>query len=71
VGHDAPLRALLPLGHAGGLLSNVLMLVTGLATSVIFDKVIPHQAFVTLWAVALAGGWRWCSTCWRASCAPT
>ncbi len=38
------------------LLSNVLMLVTGLATSVIFDKVIPHQAFVTLWAVALAGG---------------
>ena len=33
------------------LLSNLLMLVTGLATSVIFDKVIPHQAFVTLWAV--------------------
>ena len=36
------------------LLSNVLMLVTGLATSVIFDKVIPHQSFVTLWAVAVA-----------------
>jgi ATP-binding cassette subfamily C protein LapB len=36
------------------LLSNVLMLVTGLVTSVIYDKVIPHQAFVTLWA--LAGG---------------
>ncbi len=34
------------------LLSNVLMLVTGLATSVIFDKVIPHQAYVTLWALA-------------------
>ncbi len=36
------------------LLSNVLMLVTGLSTSVIFDKVIPHQAFVTLIAVATA-----------------
>ncbi len=36
------------------LLSNVLMLVTGLATAVIFDKVIPHQAFVTLTAVATA-----------------
>ncbi|MDP9123717.1 MAG: ABC transporter transmembrane domain-containing protein, partial [Pseudomonadota bacterium] len=36
------------------LLSNVLMLVSGLVTSVIYDKVIPHQAFVTLWA--LAGG---------------
>ncbi len=35
-------------------LSNVLMLVTGLATSVIYDKVIPHQAYVTLWAVATA-----------------
>jgi ATP-binding cassette subfamily C protein LapB len=34
------------------LLSNVLMLGTGLVTSVIFDKVIPHQAFVTLWALA-------------------
>ena len=36
------------------MLSNVLMLVTGLATSVIFDKVIPHQAFVTLAALATA-----------------
>jgi ATP-binding cassette subfamily C protein LapB len=36
------------------LLSNVLMLVSGLATSVIYDKVIPHQAYVTLWAVATA-----------------
>ncbi len=36
------------------LLSNVLMLVTGLATSVIFDKVIPHQAFITLAALATA-----------------
>ncbi|MFO1286469.1 MAG: ABC transporter transmembrane domain-containing protein [Rubrivivax sp.] len=36
------------------LLSNVLMLVTGLATSVIYDKVIPHQAYVTLGAVATA-----------------
>jgi len=35
-------------------LSNVLMLVAGLSTSVIFDKVIPHQAYVTLWAVASA-----------------
>ena len=37
------------------LLSNVLMLATGLVTSVIFDKVIPHQAFVTLWALAIGG----------------
>lgn len=35
-------------------LSNVLMLVTGLATSVIYDKVIPHQAYMTLGAVAIA-----------------
>ena len=34
------------------LLSNVLMLVTGMVTSVIYDKVIPHQAYVTLWALA-------------------
>ncbi len=33
-------------------ISNVLMLVIGLVTSVVFDKVIPHQAFVTLWALA-------------------
>ena len=38
------------------LLSNALMLVTGLVTSVIYDKVIPHKAFVTLWAMAAAGG---------------
>ncbi|MBL8306879.1 MAG: type I secretion system permease/ATPase, partial [Rubrivivax sp.] len=38
------------------LLSNVLMLVTGLATSVIYDKVIPHQAYVTLWSLAAASG---------------
>ena len=38
------------------LLSNSLMLVTGLVTSVIYDKVIPHKAFVTLWALAIAGG---------------
>ena len=34
------------------LLSNLLMLVTGLVTSVIYDKVIPHPAYVTLWALA-------------------
>ena len=38
------------------LLSNLLMLVTGLATSVVFDKVIPHQAYVTLWTLAAAAG---------------
>jgi len=38
------------------MLSNVLMLVTGLATSVIYDKVIPHQAYVTLWSLATASG---------------
>ena len=38
------------------LLSNVLMLVSGLVTSVVYDKVIPHQAFVTLWALAAAAG---------------
>ncbi len=38
------------------MLSNVLMLVGGLATSVIYDKVIPHQAYVTLWALAAGAG---------------
>jgi ATP-binding cassette subfamily C protein LapB len=38
------------------MLSNLLMLVGGLSTSVIYDKVIPHQAYVTLWALAAAGG---------------
>ncbi|NDY94020.1 type I secretion system permease/ATPase [Ideonella livida] len=38
------------------LISNVMMLVTGLVTSVVFDKVIPHQAFVTLWTLALGAG---------------
>lgn len=36
------------------LLSNVLMLVTGLSTAVIYDKVIPHQAYTTLWTLAAA-----------------
>ncbi|MDN3921779.1 type I secretion system permease/ATPase [Roseateles violae] len=38
------------------LLSNVLMLVSGLVTSVIYDKVIPHQAIVTLWTLAVGAG---------------
>lgn len=36
------------------LLTNVLMLVTGIVTSVIYDRVIPHQAFATLWVLASA-----------------
>nr|WP_316639511.1 type I secretion system permease/ATPase [uncultured Roseateles sp.] len=35
------------------MLSNLLMMVTGLVTSVIYDKVIPHQAMVTLWTLAI------------------
>jgi ATP-binding cassette subfamily C protein LapB len=35
------------------MLSNVLMLVTGLFSSVVFDRVIPHKAMVTLWSLAL------------------
>lgn len=35
------------------LLSNVLMLVSGLVTMVIYDKVIPNQSFVTLWTLAI------------------
>ena len=38
------------------LLSNLLMLVGGLVTAVVFDKVIPTQAFVTLWALATVSG---------------
>jgi len=38
------------------LLSNVMMLVSGLVTSVIYDKVIPHQAMVTLWTLAIGAG---------------
>ncbi|MDT8998834.1 type I secretion system permease/ATPase [Paucibacter sp. APW11] len=38
------------------LLSNVLMLASGLVTSVIYDKVIPNQAFVTLWTLAIGAG---------------
>ena len=34
------------------LLSNVLMLATGIFTSTVFDKVIPHNALATLWAVS-------------------
>jgi len=34
------------------LLSNVLMLATGLITTVVYDKVIPHKAWVTLWSLA-------------------
>jgi ATP-binding cassette, subfamily C, bacterial LapB len=38
------------------LLSNVLMLATGMVTAVIYDKVIPHQdAMVTLWTLAIGG----------------
>ena len=42
------------------LLSNVLMLVSGLVTSVIYDKVIPHQAMVTLWTLAIGAGLALC-----------
>ncbi len=35
------------------LLSNVLMIVTGLFTSVVYDRVIPNKAFVTLWSLAI------------------
>ena len=35
------------------MLSNVLMLFTGLFTSVVYDRVIPHQAMTTLWALAI------------------
>lgn len=35
------------------LLSNVLMIVTGLFTSVVYDRVIPNQAYVTLWSLGV------------------
>ncbi|MFT3856684.1 MAG: type I secretion system permease/ATPase [Aquabacterium sp.] len=35
------------------LLSNVLMLVTGFFTSVVYDKVIPHNAMVTMWSLGI------------------
>jgi ATP-binding cassette subfamily C protein LapB len=38
------------------LLSNVLILGISMVTSVIFDKVIPRDAFVTLWTLAIGGG---------------
>jgi ATP-binding cassette subfamily C protein LapB len=37
-------------------LTNVLMMVTGLVTTVIYDKVIPNQSFVTLWTLAIGAG---------------
>ncbi len=39
---------------AAALLSNLLMLVTGVFSSVVYDKVIPHKAMATLWAMGVA-----------------
>lgn len=36
------------------LLSNLLMMVTGVFTSVVYDKVIPHKAMATLWTLGVA-----------------
>lgn len=36
------------------LLSNILMLVTGLFSAVVYDKVIPHKAMATLWTFGIA-----------------
>lgn len=50
------LRRFIPYYRAAmvaALLSNVLMLVSGLVTMVIYDKVIPNQSFVTLWTLAI------------------
>jgi ATP-binding cassette subfamily C protein LapB len=35
------------------LVSNAMMLATGIFTSVVYDKVIPHKSFVTLWMLAI------------------
>jgi len=35
------------------LLSNVLMMMTGMFTAAVYDKVIPHKAFVTLWSLGI------------------
>lgn len=35
------------------LLTNVLMLFTGLFSSVVYDRVIPHQAYATLWSMGV------------------
>jgi ATP-binding cassette subfamily C protein LapB len=35
------------------LLSNVLMMATGLFTSVVYDKVIPHKAIETMWSLGI------------------
>ena len=35
------------------LLSNMLMLVTGFFTSIVYDKVIPHDAMVTMWSLGI------------------
>lgn len=50
------LRRFMPYYRAAmlaALLSNVLLLVIGLVTAVVFDKVIPHQATTTLWTLAI------------------
>jgi hypothetical protein len=53
------------------LLSNSLMLVTGMVTSVIYDKVIPTRPSSRCGRWRLPAAWRWCSTWRRGSCAPT
>ncbi len=37
-------------------LSNVLMLVAALFSSVVFDRILPHKAIVTLWTMAIGVG---------------
>lgn len=52
-------RRLLPYYRSAlvaAMLSNVLMLTTGLCMSIVYDKVIPNQAFVTLWWLAIGAG---------------